>query len=109
MACERSGVRAPSGPPAFAVASAGGHSLIPMLKIMCVFYRFLARGRILFAIFLLFVVLGSVLQSVTPYFYKLFVDELPSLKYMVLINILIIYILVRVGGLILSMISYTFG
>lgn len=80
-----------------------------MLKILRVYYRFLGRRRLALGLFLLAIISGSTLLSFTPYFYKLFVDALPSLNYNELLGILVIYILVRIVGLILDMISYSIG
>jgi len=80
-----------------------------MLKIFRVYYHFLARRRALFGVFLLLVITGSIFYSITPYFYKLFVDTLPSLSYERLLNILIAYIFVRILSLVFNMLSYTLG
>lgn len=80
-----------------------------MLKILLVYYRFLARRRLIFGFLLVLIVAASVLHSVIPYFYKLFVDTLPSLNYRVLVEILIIYSVVRVVGLLISTLSYYVG
>ena len=55
------------------------------------------------------VIIASTLNSITPYFYKLFVDGLPSLDYSNLLTILGLYILVRITGLIVSITSYYTG
>lgn len=80
-----------------------------MLKILRVYYRYLARRRILFAFVLVLIVASAILHSIIPYFYKLFVDELPKLDYTVLLKILIIYSIVRLAGLVVSTISYYVG
>lgn len=80
-----------------------------MVKILKVYYRFLGRRKSFFGLFMLAVLLAAFLQSITPYFYKLFVDELPSLNSNVLISILLVYISIRFGALLISMLSYTLG
>ncbi len=82
---------------------------IYMLNILKTYYGFLARKKIFFGLFIVSLISGALLGSILPYFYKLFVDALPSLDGQKLMQILGIYIAVRVAGLVVSMISYTLG
>ena len=52
---------------------------------------------------------STILYNIGPYFYKLFVDAIPSLDYSKLVNILIIYIGIRVLASLLGMVSFTLG
>lgn len=55
------------------------------------------------------VVLTAILSSITPYFYKLFVEAIPSLNYQKLLNILFIYLGVSFMALILDTVSIWLG
>src|SRR3990167_3752777 len=66
-----------------------------MLKILRVFYSFLIGKKFVFILMLTVVSAASIVGSLSPYFYKLFVDAIPQLDYPVLFRILIFYILAR--------------
>jgi len=55
------------------------------------------------------VISAGILNSFTPFFYKLFVEALPSLDSNRLLNILFVYIGFRIAGLIFNILSYPFG
>jgi ABC-type multidrug transport system fused ATPase/permease subunit len=55
------------------------------------------------------IVATAVLQSITPYFLKLFVNAIPALDYQGLINILLLYIAVVTGSLIFDVLSGWLG
>lgn len=59
--------------------------------------------------FLVLIITNSTLNSIVPYFYKLFVDELPKLEYAILLKILVLYFAVYLGGLLVSTISHYVG
>ena len=73
------------------------------------FYGFLARKKGLFLVVLSFVVVGAILQGITPYFYKLFIDALPNNNYSELFNILLLYLAVQIIGMLINMLSYQLG
>jgi len=80
-----------------------------MLKLLRAYYRFLARRKLLFGVLLLAIILSAALYSITPYFYKLFVDKLPTLDYTSLLTILGLYVAVRLLALLVSTTSYYIG
>jgi ATP-binding cassette subfamily B protein len=80
-----------------------------MYKILKVFYRFTAQQKAWFALFLLTVVASSILSNITPFFYKVFVDRLPSLDLNFLFKILLIYAGVRVLAMFVGALSFTVG
>ncbi|OGM32854.1 hypothetical protein A2803_05985 [Candidatus Woesebacteria bacterium RIFCSPHIGHO2_01_FULL_44_21] len=80
-----------------------------MLNILRVYYRYLARRRFIFGLVLLLIVVSAILHSLTPYFYKLFVDKLPDLNEQVLINILVVYVIVRLVATGLSALTFQLG
>lgn len=73
------------------------------------FYAYETQYKAFFVTLLVFVVLSSILDSILPYFYKLFVDNLESLDFSMLFNLLLIYVGVRVGALLLNTLSYLVG
>ncbi len=81
-----------------------------MIKILKVFYGFLLNRRKKIAfVFLILIILSSVLQSIAPYFYKLFVESITNFDVKALESILVAYILVRMAALILSTLSRWIG
>lgn len=73
------------------------------------FYRFAAKKRLWFAAFIVVLSIQSVIRAIIPYFYKLFVDAIPSLDSATLIRILIVYVIVRVVSMFLNALAHTFG
>lgn len=80
-----------------------------MLKILKTFYAFLFKKRLVAFLFLTVVIVSSVATSILPYFYKLFVDAIPSLDYQKLLYILFAYLGVRILGLLLNAASFLLG
>lgn len=80
-----------------------------MRKILSVFYGFVLTKRLVFAVFILLVVISQVLTSVTPYFYKLFVEVIPTSDYAKLLSILYLYVAVNVASEIFGIASYWIG
>lgn len=73
------------------------------------FYSFLFKKRAVAILFLIVIVISSMAISVRPYFYKLFVDEIPNLDYQKLLYILFAYLGIRVLRLILHVFSFYLG
>lgn len=80
-----------------------------MWKALRVFYGFILRRRLIFIGFILLVVIATILQNITPYFFKLFVDEIPKLNYPYLIKLLYVFIAVNVSGLLINIASFWVG
>ncbi|WKZ25592.1 MAG: ABC transporter ATP-binding protein [bacterium] len=80
-----------------------------MFKILKTFYGFLLKRWLIFIGFILLVIVSNILFSLNPYFYKLFVDAIPSLNESLLFNILFIYIAVRVSAVVTDMASFWVG
>lgn len=59
--------------------------------------------------FFLLVLISAVVNSILPYFYKTFVDTIPSLDTSRLLKIVYIYMAVAVSGLALDILSYFVG
>lgn len=77
-----------------------------MFTLFLTFYRFLFRYKWRFLSFVVIVTISSILQSIQPYFYKLFVDALGSQKLAQVTQVLIGYILVRLFSLIFETTSH---
>src|SRR3990170_3829146 len=69
-----------------------------MLKILKTFYGFVLKKRLAFAGFVLLVVIATALANLTPYFYKIFVEAIPSLDYQRLVSILVVFMLIRIAS-----------
>lgn len=80
-----------------------------MIKTLRTFFRFVAKKKLIYILAIAAIVSTAVLQSVTPYFLKLFVNTISELNYQDLINILLIYIAVVMGSLITSVASEWLG
>ena len=80
-----------------------------MLKIIKRYYQFIFVYKRYFFVFFPCLVLASIAQSIHPYFYKQFVDGIPSGNFQVLFQVLLAYIGVRVAGVALSIMSNWLG
>jgi len=80
-----------------------------MWKTFKTFFKFATGNRLGYAILIATVVISSILENITPYFYKLFVDAIPSLNYQSLFRILLYYILTSIGSLLFIEISFWVG
>jgi ATP-binding cassette, subfamily B, heavy metal transporter len=79
------------------------------LKTIRTFYSFYAKRRGWFVLAMTTILAASITSSIVPYFYKLFVDALPSGEYNTLVNIIFLYIGVLFLSQILSELSFIFG
>lgn len=80
-----------------------------MLKTLKTFYHFVFRKKLLFCVIMLLVILASILTSITPYFFKLFVEAIPTLNYSWLLQILFIYLGVNILALVFDVAGIWFG
>lgn len=80
-----------------------------MFKTFKTFFRFATENRLVYAILIISVVVAAILDNLTPYFYKLFVDAIPSLNYQTLFKILILYLIVSIGSLLSIEVSFLAG
>ncbi len=74
-----------------------------MFKDLKVFYSFVLKKKLVFTGFILLIIISNVLFSLNPYFYKLFVEAIPSLDSNNLMRILILFILVRITAVVLDL------
>jgi ATP-binding cassette subfamily B protein len=80
-----------------------------LLALIKTYYHFLTQKRIWFSLFILALILQAIASSVSPYFYKLFVDTIPTLDYQRLIKILIAVTGVGILNMILRSIAHVLG
>lgn len=80
-----------------------------ILKVLKTFYRYQTKKKGWFALFLVFLVVTGIVNSILPYFYKLFVEGLIDFNYTYLVTILIYYVVARIAGLVLQGITFLIG
>jgi ABC-type multidrug transport system fused ATPase/permease subunit len=80
-----------------------------MWKTLKTFYGFILERRLLFAGFVLLILISAIVGSIMPYFFKMFVDAIPSLNTGKLLNIIYLFVGVSAGGLIIDIASYYVG
>lgn len=80
-----------------------------MLKTYTVYYRFLLRYPWRFLIFGIALIIYSVALSIQPYFYQLFIDAIPKFDYRQILNILFLFIGVRLIRLLFDNLTQFFG
>lgn len=67
-----------------------------MLKILKTYHIFYTKKKIIFLLFLLLLIIVAVLRNISPYFFKLFVDNITNLDAPKLLKILGGYMLVKI-------------
>lgn len=80
-----------------------------MLKTLKTYHSFFAKKRIIFILFLVLLVVVSILRNISPYFYKLFIDNISNLDPTNLLKILGGYMLLRVALQIFGVIYHHVG
>lgn len=80
-----------------------------MLKVLRIFYGFIFKRKAIFIGFIFLVLISNILFSINPYFYKLFVDNIPSLNFDSLFKILLMYVGVRLLAVIFDIVSFWVG
>lgn len=80
-----------------------------MLKTIKTFYKFISKKRFWFIIFWLLIIMAPITSSLIPYFYKLFVDNIPNLDLEKLTGILVTFIGVMVLDMVLHALKFFVG
>lgn len=80
-----------------------------MLKVLRTFYGFIIKSWPVFIGFLVMVFATNILFALDPYFFKLFVDEIPNLNYKSLINILLIFVGIKTLAVIIDTLTGILG
>lgn len=80
-----------------------------MVKTLKTFYGFVIEKRLYFAVFILLFIASGAISSVIPYFFKLFVDAIPSLNTARLMQILIAYLVLSMASLAIEVYSMRMG
>ncbi len=73
------------------------------------YYQFLSRYLKSFIAFGLVLVIGTILENLNPYFYKLLVDRIPQRNYQELMMLLFVFVGVKVTASLLETLSYYLG
>ncbi len=76
-----------------------------MFKIYATYYGFLLKYKKTFSLFVVVLFLLTITDSVQPYFYKLFVDNLPNPVAGKLFSLLVVYIAIRIVGVLFDTLS----
>jgi len=80
-----------------------------MYKTLSTYHKFYAKNKIIFILFLVLLAVTAILRNVTPYFFKLFVDNITVLDYPKLLKILGGYMLIKIMLLVISVIFNYLG
>lgn len=80
-----------------------------MGRILKNFYKFFFKKRRWAIIFIVLIVLSPIIESVSPYFFKLFVDAIPSFNTAILMKILIAYLAIRVIAMVIDVTKMQVG
>lgn len=80
-----------------------------LVKTLRVFYGFLTWSPGWFVAFFVLVILSSIEGYINPFFYKLFVDALPSGNFDIMLQILLILTFVRFIGLVVDVFKHLIG
>jgi ATP-binding cassette, subfamily B, heavy metal transporter len=80
-----------------------------MFKILKVFYGFVAKKKIWLGVFWVLIIASPAIASLTPYFYKLLVDNIPSLDIHLVSKILMLFIGVSIISSILNAAKFFVG
>jgi len=80
-----------------------------MLKVYKRYYQFLLHYKLKFVVFLVFLIALSISESIQPYFYKLFVEQVPQGSFNSLLLILVAYSGVRFFALLLDVATFWIG
>ncbi|MBU2036570.1 hypothetical protein KKC36_03950, partial [Patescibacteria group bacterium] len=80
-----------------------------MLKILKTYHKFYTRKKLTFFLFLVPLIIVAVLRNISPYFFKLFVDNITVLNAPKLLKILGGYMLVKVALQVFAVIYHYVG
>ncbi len=80
-----------------------------MLSVYKRYYRFLFKYKLRFTIFLVLLLAWGIFEGIQPYFYKLFVEQVPSGNFNSLLVVLLMYVGLRVLTLFLDIVTCFIG
>lgn len=80
-----------------------------MKSVLKTFYSFVFKKKLIFIGLVLLIAVSNILFSLNPVFYKQFVETIPSLNYQSLLQILLLFMAVRVSAVIVDMITFWVG
>lgn len=73
------------------------------------YYGFLFKYKKKFVFFLVFLLLYGIAESIQPFFYKLLIEVIPSGNFGLLGQIIVLFFVVRIGRLLLNILTYWSG
>jgi len=80
-----------------------------MPKIIKTFYQFLTKNKLRFAIFIAVLSISAVLENISPYFYKLLIDNIQQKNYQLLMKFLVTFIGVKIVSNLFNILSRQVG
>jgi len=80
-----------------------------VLKTLKTYYSFLLRYKVIFIAFIFAIIANSVFESIQPYFFKIFIEQIPTANFYIIIRIFVIYAIIRILGVITDVYSGIFG
>src|SRR3989304_4582324 len=82
---------------------------IAMGKILKTFYKYFFRKKAWAVIFIVLMFISPAIESFSPYFYKLFVDAIPSYDANIIMKILVTYLIVRIFATVIDIVKMQVG
>jgi ATP-binding cassette subfamily B protein len=73
-----------------------------MIKILKRFYKFFFQKKGWAVVFVILIIASPIIDSISPYFFKLFVDAIPSFNEVLTLKILITFILFRFAAMLVN-------
>lgn len=80
-----------------------------MIKILKIFYKFFFEKKFWAVLFIVFVVASPIIDSLSPYFFKLFVDAIPSFNQELIFRILTSFMILRGVAMVIEIGKYQVG
>lgn len=80
-----------------------------MLKILRTFYVFFFKKKFWSVIFILLIITSPAIESLSPYFFKLIVDAIPTFDEGLISRILVTYLLFRISALVIDVLKMHVG
>jgi ABC-type multidrug transport system fused ATPase/permease subunit len=80
-----------------------------MIKTLKTFFRFMTEKHLAYGAYIVSIVVAGILSNISPYFYKLLVEAIPSQNYQLLLRVTLIYLGVNVVSLTVGELSFMLG
>lgn len=73
-----------------------------MFKTLKIFFKYISEKKALYAVYIFMIIAAGILGNISPYFYKILVDAIPSRDYQILLNVILLYIGVNALGFVVG-------